>query len=55
VLPRGRFRSRWVTADRRLLLVVATVSWLRVVAALAMLGAIALALPMLLTQKQPGE
>ena len=38
-----------------MLLVVATGSWLRVVAALAMLGAIALAFPMLLTHKQPGE
>jgi cytochrome d ubiquinol oxidase subunit II len=38
-----------------MLLVVATVSWLQGVAALAMLGAIALALPMLLTREQPGE
>jgi hypothetical protein len=38
-----------------MLLVVASVSWLRVVAALATLGAIALALPMLLMQRQPGE
>jgi cytochrome d ubiquinol oxidase subunit II len=38
-----------------MLLVVASVSWLRVVAALAMLGAIAFALPMLLTRKQPDE
>jgi cytochrome d ubiquinol oxidase subunit II len=38
-----------------MLLVVAAVSWLRVVAALAMLGAIAFALPVLLTRKQPDE
>jgi cytochrome d ubiquinol oxidase subunit II len=38
-----------------MLLVVATVSWLQGVAALAMLGATALALPMLLTREQPGE
>jgi cytochrome bd ubiquinol oxidase subunit II len=38
-----------------MLLVVAAVSWLQVVAALAILGAIALAMPMLLTQKQPGQ
>lgn len=37
------------------LLVVATAYWLRLIAALAMLGAIALALPMLLTQEQPGS
>jgi cytochrome d ubiquinol oxidase subunit II len=38
-----------------ILLVVATASWLRVLAALAMLAAIALALPMLLAQKQPQQ
>jgi cytochrome d ubiquinol oxidase subunit II len=37
------------------LLVVATVFWLQLVAALAMLGAIGLALPRLVGQKQPGE
>ena len=37
------------------LLVVATVSWLQLVAALAMLGAIGLALPRLVAQKQPGD
>jgi cytochrome d ubiquinol oxidase subunit II len=37
------------------LLVVATASWLQVIAALAMLGAIGLALPRLVAQKQPGE
>jgi cytochrome d ubiquinol oxidase subunit II len=38
-----------------MLLVVATVSWLRVVAALVMMGAMALALPTLLSQKQRGQ
>jgi cytochrome d ubiquinol oxidase subunit II len=38
-----------------MLLVVATVSWLRVVAALVMMGAMALALPALLSQKQRGQ
>jgi cytochrome bd ubiquinol oxidase subunit II len=38
-----------------MLLVVATASWLRVLAALAMLGTMALALPALLRQKQRGE
>jgi cytochrome bd ubiquinol oxidase subunit II len=38
-----------------MLLVVATASWLQVLAALAMLAAIALALPMLLAQKQPQQ
>jgi cytochrome d ubiquinol oxidase subunit II len=38
-----------------MLLVVATASWLRVVAALAMLGAIGLALPILVAQNRPGE
>jgi cytochrome bd ubiquinol oxidase subunit II len=38
-----------------MLLVVATVSWLRVLGALAMLGAMAFALPALLRQKQRGE
>jgi cytochrome bd ubiquinol oxidase subunit II len=37
------------------LLLFATVSWLQLVAALAMLGALALALPRLVTQKQSGE
>jgi cytochrome d ubiquinol oxidase subunit II len=37
------------------LLVVATVFWLQLVAALAMLGAVGLALPRLVGQKQPGE
>jgi hypothetical protein len=37
------------------LLVFATVSWLQLVAALAILGALALALPRLVTQKQSGE
>jgi cytochrome d ubiquinol oxidase subunit II len=36
------------------LLVVASVTWLQVVAALAMLGAIAMALPALVMQKPPG-
>jgi cytochrome bd ubiquinol oxidase subunit II len=38
-----------------MLLVVATVSWLRVVAALVMMGAMALALPALLSQQQRGQ
>jgi flagellar biogenesis protein FliO len=38
-----------------LLLVFATVSWLQLVAALAMLGALALALSRLVEQQQPGE
>jgi cytochrome d ubiquinol oxidase subunit II len=38
-----------------MLLVIATVSWLQVVAALAMLGAIALALTRLVALTQPGE
>jgi cytochrome d ubiquinol oxidase subunit II len=38
-----------------MLLLVATASWLRVVAALAMLAAMALAFPALLTRKQRGE
>jgi cytochrome d ubiquinol oxidase subunit II len=38
-----------------MLLVIATVSWLQVVAALAMLGAIALALTRLMALTQPGE
>ena len=38
-----------------LLLIVATVSWLQVIAALAMLAAIALGLPMLVAQKQPSD
>jgi cytochrome bd ubiquinol oxidase subunit II len=38
-----------------MLLVVATVSWLQVIAALAMLGAIALALTRLVALTQPGE
>lgn len=37
------------------LLFVAAVPWLQLVAALTMLGALALALPRLLAQKQPGE
>jgi len=36
-------------------LLIATASWLQVVAALAMLGGIGLALPRLVAQKQPGE
>jgi thiol:disulfide interchange protein len=38
-----------------MLLVVATASWLRALAALAMLGVMALALPALLRQRQRGE
>jgi hypothetical protein len=38
-----------------MLLVIATVSWLQVVAALAMLGAIALAMTRLVALKQPSE
>jgi hypothetical protein len=44
-----------VGAGAAILLVIATVSWLQVVAALAMLGAIALALTRLVTLTQPGE
>jgi hypothetical protein len=38
-----------------MLLVFATVSWLQVVAAIAMLGAIALAMTRLVALKQPSE
>ena len=61
--PPAHAGSRWpplavvltLGVGAAMLLVVATGSWLRVVAAVAMLAAIALALPMLLTQKQPDE
>jgi cytochrome bd ubiquinol oxidase subunit II len=61
--PPAHAGSRWpplallltLGVGAAMLLSVATVSWLRVVAALAMLGAIAIALPTLLTQKQPDE
>jgi hypothetical protein len=38
-----------------MLLVIATVSWLQVVAAIAMLGAIALAMTRLVALEQPSE